>query len=129
APPMTTLFPYTTLFRSTSSKIVDDIKTILKAAKSKGITHRVIMMDDVTASYIADNEQVKNNFAFSGGIATVGANVPSLDDEQLVSFFRKKFSLSLKIVDRTITIEKNGKRSIKTPWAEGAVVFFPSEKV
>lgn len=113
----------------TSAKIVDDIKTILKAAKSKGITHRVIMMDDVTASYISENEQVKNNFAFSGGIATVGANVPSLDDEQLVTFFKKKFGLSLKIVNRTITIEKNGKRSIKTPWAEGAVVFLPSEKV
>lgn len=119
----------TKAWSDTSAKIVDDIKAILKAAKSKGITHRVIMMDDVTASYISDNEQVKNNFAFSGGIATVGSNVPSLDDEQLVTFFKKKFKLSLKIVDRTVLIEKNGKRSIKSPWAEGAVVFLPSEKV
>ena len=120
----------TKAWSDTSAKIVDDIKAIIKNAKSKGISLRVIMMDDITASYIAENDQVKNNFAFSDrGIATDGASVPSLDDEQLVSFIRKKFGLTLKIVDRTVVTEKNGQRTIQTPWAEGAVVFLPSEKV
>lgn len=112
-----------------TAKVVDDIKAMIKASKAKAVTHRVIMLDDITASHIADNEQVKNNFAFSGGIATVGANVPSLDDEQLVVFFKKKFSLKLIIVDRNIVVEKNGKRSIKTPWALGTVAFLPTEKI
>src|SRR5690606_16549248 len=93
-----------------TAKIVDDIKARIKNARSKGKSLSVIMFDDVTASYIADNEQVKNNFAFAGGIATQGANVPSLDDEQLVSFFKKKFGLKLIVVDRQVTTEKNGVR-------------------
>ncbi len=112
-----------------TAKIVDDIKARIKAAKSKGKSLSVIMMDDVTASYVAENEQVKNNFAFSGGIATVGSNVPSLDDEQLVLFFKKKFSLKLIIVDRQITTEKNGKRTTHAPWESGIVTFLPSEKI
>lgn len=112
-----------------TAKIVDDIKAIIKAARSKGKSLSVVMLDDVTASYIADNEQVKNNFAFAGGIATVGSNVPSLDDEQLVSFFKKKFGLKLIVVDRQVTTEKNGQRTVHSPWASGIVTFLPSENV
>lgn len=111
-----------------TAKIVDDIKARIKAAKSKGKSSSVVMMDDVTASYVSDNEQIKNNFAFAGGIATVGANVPSLDDEQLISFFKKKFGLKLIVVDRQVTTEKNGIRTVHTPWAAGIVTFLPSEK-
>lgn len=114
----------------TTAKIVDDIKSIIKTARGKGKSLSVIMLDDVTASYIADNEQVKNNFAFSDrGIITNGASVPSLDDEQLVGFIRKKFGLKLIVVDRQVTTEKNGKRTIHTPWAAGIVTFLPSENV
>lgn len=113
----------------TTAKIVDDIKAIIKTARSKGRNLSVVMLDDVTASYIADNEQVKNNFAFAGGIATQGANVPSLDDEQLVTFFKKKFGLKLIVVDRQVTTEKNGQRTVHSPWASGIVTFLPSENV
>lgn len=112
-----------------TAKIVDDIKSRIKAARAKGKSLSVVMLDDVTASYIADNEQVKNNFAFAGGIATQGANVPSLDDEQLVSFFKKKFGLKLIVVDRQVTTEKNGQRTVHSPWASGIVTFLPSENV
>lgn len=112
-----------------TAKIVDDIKARIKAARAKGKSLSVVMLDDVTASYIADNDQIKNNFAFAGGIATQGANVPSLDDEQLVSFFKKKFGLKLIVVDRQVTTEKNGKRTVHTPWAAGIVTFLPSENV
>lgn len=112
-----------------TAKIVDDIKARIKAARAKGKSLSVVMLDDVTASYIADNEQVKNNFAFAGGIATQGANVPSLDDEQLVSFFKKKFGLKLIVVDRQVTTEKNGQRTVHSPWASGIVTFLPSENV
>lgn len=112
-----------------TAKIVDDIKARIKAARAKGKSLSVVMLDDVTASYIADNEQVKNNFAFAGGIATQGANVSSLDDEQLVSFFKKKFGLKLIVVDRQVTTEKNGQRTVHSPWASGIVTFLPSENV
>lgn len=111
-----------------TSKIVNDIKRILKTAQSKSIKLSVIMMDDITAEYISENEQIKNNFAFSGGIATVGSNVPNLDEDQLVAFFKKKFKLTLIIVDRTVITEKNGIRTNQTPWESGIVTFLPNKK-
>lgn len=112
-----------------TAKIVDDIKAIIKKAKAKAIGLTAVMMDDTTVGYICENDQIKNNFAFAGGIATVGANVPNLDDEQLVAFFKRKFKLNLIVVDRTITTEKNGVEFIHTPWEAGMVTFLPSEKV
>lgn len=112
-----------------TSKIVNDTKAILKNAKSKGIVLTVAVLDDITAQYIAENEQVKNNFAFSGGIATVGSNVPDLDEDQLIAFFKKKFKLKLIIVDRTVITEKNGKRTVQTPWEPGIITFLPTTKV
>jgi len=112
-----------------SAKIVDDIKSIIKAARAKGKNLGVIMMDDATASFIAENDQIKNNYAFNSGIATVGANVPSLDDEQLVTFFQRKFGLILIVVDRKITTEKNGVQTVHSPWAAGIVTFLPSMNV
>jgi len=112
-----------------SAKIVDDIKSIIKAARAKGKNLGVIMMDDATASFIAENDQIKNNYAFNSGIATVGANVPSLDDEQLVTFFKRKFGLKLIVVDRQVKTEKNGVQTIHSPWASGIVTFLPSENV
>ena len=119
----------TTPWSDPKAKIVDDIKGIIKKAQSERIGFTSVMMDDVTVGYICENEQIKNNFAFSGGIATVGANVPNLDDEQLISFFKRKFKLNLIVVDRTITTEKNGKEYVHTPWEAGMVTFLPSENV
>ncbi|MGG5506702.1 MULTISPECIES: hypothetical protein [unclassified Myroides] len=110
------------------AKIVNHIKAIIKSASAQNIRLNVVMMDDITAQYVVENEQIKNNFAFSGGIATVGSNVPDLDEEQLVTFFKKKFKLTLKIVDRTIITEKNGIRTEHNPWAQGMVTFLPSNK-
>lgn len=112
-----------------TAKVVDDIKAILKTAKNKGIKLKVVMLDDVTAGYLTENEQIKNNFAFAGGIATVAANVPNLDDEQLVTFIQRKFGLKLIVVDRTVITEKNGVRTVHTPWEAGIVTFLPSENV
>lgn len=122
-------FNSTTPWSDPDAKIVDDIKAIQKAGKTKGVKSTVIMMDDITAGYVSDNNQVKNNFAFAGGIATVGANVPSLDDEQLITFFKRKFGLTLKIVDRTVITEKNGVRTVQTPWESGIVAFLPTDRI
>lgn len=112
-----------------TAKIVDDVKGIIKKAQSERIGFTAVMMDDITVGYICENDQIKNNFAFAGGIATVGANVPNLDDEQLISFFKRKFKLNLIVVDRTITTEKNGVEFVHTPWEAGMVTFLPSENV
>lgn len=122
-------FNASTEWSDPNAKIVDDITKTIKHARTKGNTIRVIMMDVDTANNIAQNNQVKNNFAFAGGIATEGANVPTLDDTQLVTFFARKFKVVLKIVDRTVTTESDGKRKVHTPWASGAVVFLTSPNV
>ncbi|WCM42398.1 hypothetical protein MG290_01640 [Flavobacterium sp. CBA20B-1] len=109
--------------------IIDDISRVIKAAKAQGIKYKVLMIDDSTLSYLCANDQVKNHFAFNKGIVTEGGTVPTLSDEQLMSFFKTKFKLNLIVVDRTMNSEKNGIRSTQTPWETGIATFLPSENV
>lgn len=112
-----------------TAKVVDDINRVLKAAKSEGISYKVIMLDDTTLGYLRENEQVKNHFAFVKGIVAEGGVVPTLSEEQLMNFISLNFKLKVIIVDRTVISEKNGIRTILTPWESGIITFLQSEKV
>lgn len=112
-----------------TAKVVDDINRVLKAAKSEGISYKVIMLDDTTLGYLRENEQVKNHFAFVKGIVAEGGIVPTLSEEQLLNFISLNFKLNVITVDRTVISEKNGIRTTLTPWESGIITFLQSEKV
>lgn len=112
-----------------TAKVVDDINRVLKAAKSEGISYKVIMLDDTTLGYLRENEQVKNHFAFVNGIVAEGGVVPTLSEEQLLNFISLNFKLKVITVDRTVISEKNGIRTTLTPWESGIITFLQSEKV
>jgi len=112
-----------------TAKVVDDINRVLKAAKSEGISYKVIMLDDTTLGYLRENEQVKNHFAFVKGIVAEGGVVPTLSEEQLLNFISLNFKLKVITVDRTVISEKNGIRTTLTPWESGIITFLQSEKV
>lgn len=112
-----------------TAKVVDDINRVLKAAKSEGISYKVIMLDDTTLGYLRENEQVKNHFAFVKGIVAEGGVVPTLSEEQLLNFISLNFKLKVITVDRTVISEKNGIRTTLAPWESGIITFLQSEKV
>lgn len=110
-----------------TAKPLDDITRVLKEARSKGVSLRFMMMDQNTFDNMAANEQVRQYFAFSQNF--VGSNVPVPDQEQVNSMLQKRYKLTIVIVDRTIITERDGVRTVKTPWAENKIIFLETQKV
>lgn len=106
---------------------LDDIKNVLKAAKAAGVSLKFMMMDQSTFDNLADNAQTKQYFAFSQGF--VGANIPVPDLEMVNAMLLKRYKLTIVIVDRTIITERDGVRTVKTPWAANKVIFLETQKV
>lgn len=110
-----------------NAKPIDDIKRVIKEARAKGDNIKVLMMSDVTFDKLAENAQTRENFAFSQNF--VGANIPTPDLEQVNALMQRKFGLTIVVVDRTVTTERDGVRTVHTPWATDNVIFLTSPKV
>jgi len=110
-----------------TSNPLDDIKNVLKSAKAAGVSLKFMMMDQSTFDNLADNAQVKQYFAFSQGF--VGASVPVPDLDQVNAMLLKRYKLTIVIVDRTVITERDGVRTVKTPWAANKVIFLETQKV
>lgn len=110
-----------------NAKPIDDIKRVIKEARAKGDNIKVLMMSDVTFDKLAENAQTRENFAFSQNF--VGANIPTPDLEQVNGLMQRKFGLTIVVVDRTVTTERDGVRTVHTPWATDNVIFLTSPKV
>ncbi|MBP1222657.1 major capsid protein [Flavobacterium sp. 1355] len=110
-----------------NAKPLDDITRVLKAAKDKGVSIKILMMDQNVFDILAQNDQVRQYFAFSQNF--VGGNVPIPDLEQVNSMLQKRYKIQINIVDRTIIVERDGKREVKTPWEANKVVFLETSKV
>lgn len=109
------------------AKPLDDIKRVIKAAKTKGDTMTTLMMDDTTFEALAKNAQMRESFAFTLGY--VGSQVPVPNFDQVNSVMKSNFKLNIIIVDRTVVTERDGKRTIHRPWMESRVVFLTNTKV
>ena len=107
-----------------TAKPIDDIKRITKIARAKGDNIKVIMMSDTAFDKFAENDQTRQNFAFSQGF--VGSSIPTPDLEQINALMQRKFGLSIIVVDRTVTTERDGVRTVHTPWAVNNVIFLTS---
>jgi len=110
-----------------NAKPIDDIKRVIKEARAKGDVIKVLMMSDTTFDKLAENAQTRENFAFSQNF--VGTNIPTPDLEQVNTLMQRKFGLTIVVVDRTVTTERDGVRTIHTPWATDNVIFLTSPKV
>lgn len=120
-------FGASVLWSDANAKPIDDIKRVVKAAKAKGDAIKILMMSDVTFDKLASNQQTRENFAFSQGF--VGTTIPTPDLEQINGLMQRKFGLTIVVVDRTVTTERDGVRTIHTPWATDNVIFLTSQKV
>lgn len=110
-----------------ASKPIDDIKRVIKYAKAKGDTPTVLMMDEATFDSLAANQQTREQYAFSQNF--VGTQIPVPDLEQVNAMMQKRYKLTIIIVDRTVVTERDGVRTIQTPWAANKIVFLESTKV
>jgi hypothetical protein len=86
-------------------------------------------MDKATFRNFAKTTQVKEEFAFHIGF--VGANIPNPTlkkiNEALVDNDAYKFQIQ--VIDRKIINEKNGVRTVVTPWSAGKVILTTSPQV
>lgn len=112
-----------------NAKPIDDIKRVIKEARAKGDNIKVLMMSDTTFDKLAENAQTRQNFAFSQNFAGENANIPTPDFEQVNALMQRKFGLTIVVVDRTVTTERDGVRTVHTPWATNNVIFLTSPKV
>lgn len=106
----------------TNAKPIDDIDNVLDAARVNGDVVRYILMDKATFNLFKANAQVKEQYAFAMGYT--GSNVPAVPSvEKANEFLSANQGVEIKIVDRPVQVEKNGKRKSVNPWSAGAVVF------
>lgn len=110
-----------------AAKPLDDIQRVIKEARSKGVSLKFMLMDQNTFDNMAANEQVRQYFAFSQNF--VGSNIPVPDQEQVNSMLQKRYKLQIIIIDRTVITERNGTRTVQTPWEANKVVFLETQKV
>jgi hypothetical protein len=110
-----------------TAKPIDDIKRIVKAARIAGDNIKFLLMSDTAFDKMADNQQTRENFAFSQGF--VGSTIPTPDFQQVNELMQRKFGLAIVIVDRTVITERDGVRTVNTPWAVDNVIFLTSMNV
>jgi hypothetical protein len=110
-----------------TSKPFDDIKRVIKYAKSRGNNPAILMMDDSTFDSLAANQQTREQYAFNQNFA--GSNIPTPDLDQVNSMLKNRYKLTIVIVNRTVVTERDGVRTVQTPWAANKVVFLESTNV
>jgi len=111
------------------AKPISDIQRVMKTAKIKGDIPGYIRMSDSTFNDFSSNQQVKEFYGFSQNFSGENVNIPSLNLEQANLVMGKNKLPTIIIVDRVIVNEKNGARTVLTPWAENKVVFTPGINV
>lgn len=107
---------------------LNDIAEVQKAARAKGHILRTIKMDRTTFENMANTNQMKQQFGFF--LIPGGAASPIAPDlTQANQLLTRRFGMTIEIIERTVVTEKNGIRTIHTPWSEGKVIFLTSDTV
>jgi len=108
---------------------ITDIQRVMKAAKVKGDIPGYIRMSDTTFINFSNNQQVKEFYGFSQNFSGTNTNIPSLNLEQANIVMTKNKLPIIIVVDRVVVNEKNGARTVLTPWSENKVIFTPDINV
>ncbi|WP_109437823.1 major capsid protein [Aquimarina sp. AU119] len=112
---------------STDAKPVDDIERILDEAEDEGDSPQYIIMDRSTWNVFKTNEQVKSLHAGMLGLTTGTFPIPTL--EQVNDALLTNYNVTLIVVNRSVSIEKNGVITKRKIWEPNKVSFIPSLNV
>lgn len=106
---------------SDTAKPITDIKNVKATGRKKGRSFSYMLMDDIAFENFRSKAEVKELYA--AGLNFTGANIPTPNYEQVNSTLKGNKLPTIVLIDRSVTVEKNGIRTSVTPWAEGVVVF------
>lgn len=112
---------------NTSANAMDAIEKVFDKALEDQHTITDVYMDDYALRALYNNDQVKQQFAFLQNF--VGANIPTLNLEQVSQIFMSRWNVRVHRVSRAIKTEINGKKVNHNPWQEGMMVFTCDENV
>ncbi|MCZ4244973.1 major capsid protein [Pedobacter punctiformis] len=109
---------------------ISDFNRVKDKADADGNSITTVMMDQFAFNNMLKSTELKQAYAGSLGIAVNTTSVlPTPNMEQATSFILGQFGWTLKIVNRTVRIERDGVKTNVKPWQEGSVVFLTSEEV
>ena len=110
-----------------TANAMDDLEKVRKQATEDGNVIVKAYADRFWFDALAKNKQAREHFAFLNNF--VGAQIPTLSNEQVSTVIRNKFGFDVELVDRPVKIQKNGKTTVSRPWAEGTIVFVCDSQV
>lgn len=109
---------------------ITDFNKIKDAADANGDTISTVVMDDFAFNNMVKSAEFKEMYAGSLGIAVnTNSVLPTPNREKAKAFVLSEFGWTIILVNRTVKTEKNGNKTNRKPWAEGAVVFLTTEEV
>lgn len=111
----------------TNAKPITDIENVTDRARKDGNVIKYLMMDRASWKNFRTKAEVKELFA--AGLGFAGQAIPTPNLKQVNESLQSNYGLTIQIVDRTVTFEKDGKKTVKTPWASNVVVFLTSLEV
>jgi hypothetical protein len=124
-------FGVSILWNNVAAKPLDDIRQATQKAKADGNSITYVYMDDVTFDNFAKTTQVKEYFAFSIGFIGNSAIVPVPTLEKINAALKadNRYKFQIQIIDRKVINEKNGVRTVVTPWSAGKVILTTTQQV
>lgn len=109
---------------------VSDFNRVKDKSDTDGNSITTVMMDQFAFNNMLKSTEFKQAYAGSLGIAVNTTSVlPTPNLEQAKSFILGQWGWTLKIVNRTVKIERDGVKTNVKPWQEGAVIFLTTEQV
>ena len=106
---------------------ISDIARVIDRAEQRGHTVQIMMMDRSTWNNFRQNAEVKQLYAANVGIP--GSNIPAPNLEQVNAALEANHNITIQVLNRTVTVERDGVRKVLKPWEAGMVVFVPSGKL
>jgi hypothetical protein len=109
---------------------ISDFNRVKSAADANGDTITTVMMDDFAFNNMLKSDEFKQAYAGSLDIAVNTTSVlPTPNREKAKAYILGEFGWEIIFVNRTVKTERDGTKTNRKPWAEGAVVFLTTKEV
>jgi hypothetical protein len=118
-------FKCTELWSSAANaKPLTDLRNMVKYAKKQGRDINYVYMDDDTFDKFCFSNEVKQFYGYSMGFAGDKTIIQPPSLEQINNALKRdnKYQFTIRIIDRTVILEKNGVQTTLTPWESGKVI-------
>lgn len=106
---------------------VSDLTRVADRAEDKGHQVTVVMMDRATWNNFRNNNEVKQLYAANVGIP--GSNIPSPTLTQVNAAMEANYNLTIQVINRTVTVERDGVQKVLKPWGAGMVALVPAGRL